>query len=307
MKTNRARWIACLLACAIGVSLTACGKDKKDSSSKNVSDSVAAGEESSEGTIASEDLAKMQKQDMTFSYAIDADDESSGNADVPVNKGVTSQNGGSSGEDSYVVVTDDSGQAVKDDSGNVVTEVVKGGNNSGSGNENSTAAGGNSSSSNGNNGNSNSGSSYQADMKTFQAYWLDMSNGDNVVCNGDFLDVTFKIKDDAPDGNYALTAGENDFANWDAESVPVAFVDGDVAVGSAAEQSAGSAESGTFTIAAGTAKGNPGDEVTVRFDMSDNPGIVALIFRFKYDANALEVVNASVGSDCKDYIKMAVS
>ena len=82
--------------------------------------------ESSEGTIASEDLAKMQKQDMTFSYAIDADDESSGNADVPVNKGVTSQNGGSSGEDSYVVVTDDSGQAVKDDSGNVVTEVVKG-------------------------------------------------------------------------------------------------------------------------------------------------------------------------------------
>ena len=249
----------------------------------------------------------MQKQDMTFSYAVDADDESSGNADVPVNKGVTSQNGGSSGEDSYVVVTDDSGQAVKDDSGNVVTEVVKGGNNSGSGNESSTAAGGNSSSSNGNNGNSNSGSSYQADMKTFQAYWLDMSNGDNVVCNGDFLDVTFKIKDDAPDGNYALTAGENDFANWDAESVPVAFVDGDVAVGSAAEQSAGSAESGTFTIAAGTAKGNPGDEVTVRFDMSDNPGIVALIFRFKYDANALEVVNASVGSDCKDYIKMAVS
>ena len=113
MKTNRARWIACLLACAIGVSLTACGKDKKDSSSKNASDSVAAGEESSEGTIASEDLAKMQKQDMTFSYAIDADDESSGNADVPVNKGVTSQNGGSSSEDSYVVVTDDSGQAVK--------------------------------------------------------------------------------------------------------------------------------------------------------------------------------------------------
>lgn len=48
MKTNRARWIACLLACAIGVSLTACGKDKKDSSSKNASDSVAAGEESSE-------------------------------------------------------------------------------------------------------------------------------------------------------------------------------------------------------------------------------------------------------------------
>ena len=62
-----------------------------------------------------------------------------------------------------------------------------------------------------------------------------------------------------------------------------------------------------FSIKNVRKKGNPGDEVTVRFDMSDNPGIVALIFRFKYDANALEVVNASVGSDCKDYIKMAVS
>ena len=88
---------------------------------------------------------------------------------------------------------------------------------------------------------------------------------------------------------------------------PVAFVDGDIAVGSASEKSAGSAESGTFTIAAGTAKGKQGDEVTVRFDMSDNPGIVAMIFRFKYDAGALEVVNASVGSDCSDYIQMAVS
>ena len=55
------------------------------------------------------------------------------------------------------------------------------------------------------------------------------------------------------------------------------------------------------------AKGKQGDEVTVRFDMSDNPGIVAMIFRFKYDAGALEVVNASVGSDCSDYIQMAVS
>lgn len=72
----------------------------------------------------------MQKQDMTFEYALDGDDNSEGNSDVPVNKGVTSQNNGSSGEDSYVVVTDDSGQPVKDDSGNVVTEVVKGGNSS---------------------------------------------------------------------------------------------------------------------------------------------------------------------------------
>ncbi len=297
MKTNRARWIACLLACAIGVSLTACGKS--NDSSTTAGNSAAAGDDSSEGTIASEDLAKMQKQNMTFEYALDVDDdESSGNTDVPVNKNVNTQNNSSSSvEDSYVVVTDDSGNEVKDDKGNVVTEVVKGNSKN---NESSTAGG--------NDNNSTSGrDSYQADMKTFQAYWLDMSSGKNIVCNGDFLDVTFKIKDNAPDGNYALTAGSNDFANWDAQSVPVSFVDGDIAVGSALEKTAGSAEDGTFTIVAGTAKGNPGDEVTVRFDMSDNPGIVALIFRFKYDANALEVINAEVGADCSDEIQMDIS
>ena len=120
MKSTRARWIACLLACAIGVSLTACGKSQDGSSKEknNDSSSAAAGDssnEKAEDSLSSEDLAKMQKQDMTFEYALDGDDSSEGNSDVPVNKGVTSQNSGSSGEDSYVVVTDDSGQPVKDD------------------------------------------------------------------------------------------------------------------------------------------------------------------------------------------------
>lgn len=296
MKSTRARWIACLLVCAIGVTCGACGKEKEKE--KEGSDAV----ENSVGTMASEDLEKMQKQEMTFNYAIEEDDETSGNADVPVNQGVNSQGGNNSGGDTYVVVTDDAGQPVVDENGNTVTEVVSGGNSgSSNGNSNESSTAGN------NNTTSGNGDTYTADYKTFQAYWLDMSSGGNVVCNGDFLDVTFKIKEDAPDGNYALTAGANDFANWDAESVNVAFVEGDIAVGSASQKEAGTPESGTFTIAAGTAKGNPGDEVTVRFDMSDNPGIVALIFRFKYDANALEVVDAVVGEDCSDSIEMAMS
>lgn len=300
MKSTRARWIACLLVCAIGVTCGACGKKNEDSNSNSV-------EENSVGTMASEDLEKMQKQEMIFNYAIEEDGESSGNADVPVNQGVNNQSGNNSDGDTYVVVTDDAGQPVVDENGNTVTEVVSGGNNSspnGNSNESSTVGGNNSSGSNNTSGN---GDTYTANYKTFQAYWLDMSSGGDVVCNGDFLDVTFKIKEDAPDGNYAITAGANDFANWDAESVSVAFVEGDIAVGSASQKEAGTPESGKFTITSGTAKGNQGDEVTVRFDMSDNPGIVALIFRFKYDANALEVVDAVVGEDCSDSIEMAIS
>lgn len=305
MKLNRARIVACLLVCVMGIACSACGRNSESSNGGN-------GEESS---LSSEELAQMQKQAMTFQYAL-SDDEinsSDGNAGVPVNEGVDGQesnsNDTSSVETSVVVVTDAEGQIVTDAEGNTVTEVVTvGGNSSSSGNSGSGDESSNSNDSNGDStggGDGDSTSDYTPDMRNFQAYWLDMSYGEDVVCNGDFLDVTFRIKEDAPDGNYALLEGANDFANWDAEHVDVSFVAGDIAVGSAAQQETGTPESGTFTITAGTAKGNPGDEVTVRFDMSDNPGIVAMIFRFRYDANALEVVDAVVGEDCADYIEMA--
>lgn len=298
MKSNRARIIACLLACAIGVACGACGKENNEKNGSNT-------------TIASEELAKMQKQNMTFQFAMSDDEINDGTSSegVPVNEGVSSENStGNSDESSYitVTVTDDAGQPVTDANGNTVTEIVTGGDS----NSNQSSQGNNS---NGNTTGNNDGNSsgegtddYQPNIVSFQAYWLDMSSGKDVVCNGDFLDVTFKIKEDAPDGNYALMEGANDFANWDAEHVPVSYVAGDIAVGNATQKEEGTPQSGTFTITAGTAKGNPGDEVTVRFNMSDNPGIVALIFRFKYDANALEVVDAVVGSDCSDYIQMSV-
>ncbi len=294
MKKKRARLIACLLVCAIGVACSACGKSQSDSSnsdSKNNGDSGA--EETT--TLNASELEQMQKQDMQFNYAMEEDGES-GDVDVPVNQGVNSNSNG----DSYVVVTDEAGQPVTDSNGTVVTEAVSGGNSS----SNSSASANEESSS----GNSASGSdTYTAATKTFQAYWLDMSQGEDYVFNGDFIDVTFKIKDNAPDGKYTLTSGACDFANWNAENVPVNFVDGSITVGDGSADAAGTANAGTFSIVAGTAQGKPGDAVTIRFDMSDNPGIVALIFRFKYDANALEITNAVVGNDCSDYITLSES
>lgn len=302
MKTMRTRWIACLLACAVGVACTGCGKNdgsstgKSNSGNNDNSASVGDGDESS--TFNSEELAAMQKQPMSFSYTVEDDD--TGNVNVPVNQGVeqgnnnnNNNNGGNTGDD-YVVVTDTAGQPVVDESGNTVTEPAANANNGNSGNS------GNNNSPSGNDGNT-----YTQDITSFQAYWLDMSQGKDYVFNGDFLDVTFKIKENTPDGVYTLTSGSSDYANWDAEHVDCTFVDGAIAVGNATAPEAGTAQPGTFSVVAGTAQGNPGDEVTVRFDMSDNPGLVALIFRFKYDQNALEIVDAVVGDDCADYVTVS--
>ncbi len=308
MKTMRTRMIACLLVCAVGVACSGCGKN--DGSQKETNGKA---ENSNAETFNSSQLAAMKQQPMQFSYAVDDED---GSVNVPVNEGVqngnsdSNNNDGNTGGDNYVVVTDTAGQPVIDANGNTVTEPANntGDNNSGNNNDGNNNNGDNNNGDNNNDDSSaggNSGDTYTESITSFQAYWMDMSRGEDYVFNGDFLDVTFKIKENTPDGVYALTSGSSDFANWDAESVSCNFVDGAIAVGSASAPAAGTAQSGAFSIVAGTAQGNPGDEVTVRFDMSDNPGLVALIFRFKYDQNALEIVNAVVGSDCSDYITVS--
>lgn len=299
MKTMRTRLIACLLVCAFGVACSGCGKN---SSSQN--EDSNAENSGAETTFNSEQLAAMEQQPMQFSYSVDSEDSK---VDVPVNQNVSGGNENSQGNsdgnsgDNYVVVTDTAGQPVVDENGNTVTEVA----NSSGGNNSETSTGGDDSSSGDASGNQG-GDTYSESITSFQAYWMDMSKGEDYVFNGDFLDVTFKIKENAPDGVYSLTSGDCDFANWDAESVSCNFVDGAIAVGDGVTApSAGSAQSGAFSIVAGVAQGKQGDEVTVRFDMSDNPGLVALIFRFKYDQNALEIVNAEVGADCSDYITVS--
>jgi hypothetical protein len=93
------------------------------------------------------------------------------------------------------------------------------------------------------------------------------------------------------------------FANYDAEDVAVTYVDGDIAVGSASQKQEGSAGSGC-TLIAGTAKGNQGDEVTVRYSISNCPGICAMILRVTYDTSALEVTGYEVGSGAGDIEKL---
>lgn len=299
MKMKRNRLLAFLLVCAIGVTCGACGKSGDSSTSAKDKDSSSAADNSSanDGDSAetnvnqanSEDVQKMLEQNQKLQMS--DYDLSSGNSNVPVNEGANQGAGNSSdSENSSVIVTDDSGATVTDDSGKAVTQKVSGGNSSDS---NSTTTSG--------------GSSSKSTTGCKQLYWLDTSQGGDFYPDGDFVDITFKIKDDAKDGNYTLgfsSGGDaSQFANYDAEDVAVTYVDGDIAVGSASQKQEGSAGSGC-TLIAGTAKGNQGDEVTVRYSISNCPGICAMILRVTYDTSALEVTGYEVGSGAGDIEKL---
>lgn len=297
MKMKRNRLLAFLLVCAIGVTCGACGKSgdsstsAKDKDSSSAADNSSANDSDSAETNVnqanSEDVQKMLEQNRKLQMS---DYElSSGNSNVPVNEGANQGSGNSGSEDSYVTVTDDSGATVTDDNGKAVTQKASGGNSS---NSNSTTT---------------SGSNSKSTTGCKQLYWLDTSQGGDFYPDGDFVDITFKIKDDAKDGNYTLGFGSggdaSQFANYDAEDVAVTYVDGDIAVGSASQKQEGSAGSGC-TLIAGTAKGNQGDEVTVRYSISNCPGICAMILRVTYDTSALEVTGYEVGSGAGDIEKL---
>ena len=249
MKSKTTKGIAVLLACFLGMAAVGCSGDN-DSSSKN-SDAAevsaatlpvetdAQGEavtDASGNEVLASGATDFMVKEIEFTWgnqngssdssqdATEATDSNgnavttaaggSSNSATPANgnasasNGNTASNGNSEVVTSYAAVTDDSGNKVVDDNGKVVTEVVT------------------TPSSNGGavvDPNQNAASSYTEKLDTFQAYWMDMTKSQDIVFNGDMINVTFKVKDTAPDGNYVIHLSDSqynsEFANWDAKAL----------------------------------------------------------------------------------------
>ncbi len=331
MKSFRSRLAAILTVCAIGLTCSACGKSDSSSSdssdsSASLSDDASSSDDASGSTetLSSEEVEALQKQDMVI-YDYDVEDEESAN--VPINENTNSDDSDSSSDDeneeSYVIVTDENGEEATDENGSVVTEIVDNSSSSSSSSDSSNNASDSSTSSSASDDASSSDSSsdnsdissdsssnddsedsYTSSIAGKLVYWLNMSSGDQTF-NGDFIDVTFKVKEDIPDGNYEIGIGTCDFANYAAETITYASTNGYVTVGDAVTPTVETEGDGTIQLACESVMAQQGDEITIRFTMQDNPGIVALIFRFTYDQNALEYVSYDVGADCADYIDLA--
>ena len=307
MKSKTTKGIAVLLACFLGMAAVGCSGDN-DSSSKNsdaaeVSAATLPVETDEQGeavtdasgneVLASGATDFMVKEiEFTWGNQNGSSDSSQDATEATDSNGNTASNGNSEIVTSYAAVTDDSGNKVVDDNGKVVTEVVT------------------TPSSNGGavvDPNQNAASSYTEKLDTFQAYWMDMTKSQDIVFNGDMINVTFKVKDTAPDGNYVIHLSDSqynsEFANWDAKALVPSVTNGCITVGDATPEAQTATNASDFVLTADSVTAKQGDEVTVSFRIADNPGMVAFVLRFQYDCNALEIVNAEVGDDCADALR----
>lgn len=280
MKTIMKKIVLACLVTAFAASAFGCNKSNKDLQIETIS-------------------LDQTKFDLTFYY----DNTPGDPADNAEDATEAAQQGGEDGEEpvyedvtDFVDVTDAEGQPVTDDAGVVQTEavvvetrVVSGGSGNGNGS-------GNGSGNSGGDGNTQTpAQNYTPSYDTCKAYWMDMSQAGDYFFEGEFLIITFEIKEDAPDGSYPIKITTTDFASWEEVSYTPSTIDGEIAVNTdvASQANAGN----DFTLKVNSTSAKQGDLATVVIDLSNNPGFCTFIVDVQYDKNAMTIMDAGAGGD----------
>lgn len=221
----------------------------------------------------------------------------------------------------FVPVTDAAGQPATNAEGQPVTQSVivtkpagsgNSGNNNGSSNNGGTNNGG---SNNGgtNNGGSNSGdnnnsgstpSDYTSKTEGRYAMWLDISKDSNFFFEGDFLHVTFKIKEDTPAGDYNIRISP-DIADISGRSVhEYTAQNGVIRVnnGSIDEAVPVLENDNSMLVYGDNVAAKNGDTVDYYINIKNNLGMCAFCIWFYYDANAMEFLECE---PCGEYSEIA--
>ncbi len=271
MKNSRKRALALLTLVTVAfASFTGCS-DKDDSSTASLTEDQTRTPfqyETGKGSSNSnDDPYNLNNQDPT-------EDESSESEPVTEYQPVTDAEG--EPVTTYVVVTDDAGVEVTDTDGSTVTTA-----------ETVTTAVTKETEASGE-------SDYVPYTDRAYALWLDISKGDEGFYFEDsFIKVTFKVKEDIPDGVYDVKIADPDFASIMGQLVdPENIYHGKVFVNTEADGEAAdlSAETG-LAVSGDYISCKQGDEITFCFNIKNNPGLAAMCFWFSYDANAMEVLN----------------
>jgi hypothetical protein len=126
--------------------------------------------------------------------------------------------------------------------------------------------------------------------------WVDISKDENFFFNDQFIKVTFKIKDNIPEGDYPITL-VTDFSSISGVSIePDKVVNGTIRVGGSKIAAADVSSESGFVVYGDNVNAKPGEEVEFYINCKNNPGLAAILMWFYYDSNAMDFVDLeSVG------------
>lgn len=193
----------------------------------------------------------------------------------------------------FVTVTDASGETVTDADGETVTEAVKVTTAvkkpASSGNNSSTTP----PQSNGNNENSNSNSNSNYTPANDGRYymWLDISKNKNFYFEGDMLKMSFKVKDNIPDGDYKIriTHDLSSIAGVSLNSTSKS-IDGTIRVNNGDIEPADVSGETGMVIYGDNVACKQGDTIDYYINIKNNEGLAAFCIWLYFDSNAFEFI-----------------
>lgn len=220
----------------------------------------------------------------------------SGSLDDFAATGLPSSDDGLSGEDptsaqpatEIVEVTEANGEKATDAQGQVVTEVI-------------TKA-------------TDASEEYVSKIDKRYCLWIDISadpdkdtekNGvkitqDGYAFDGQFIKITFKLKDNIPEKDYAVRFTP-DFSSLRGVPQKPKVIQGDIRVGGSIDAQNVSSESG-FVAYGDNISAKAGDTVDYYINLKNNPGLAGMLVWVYYDSNAMDIVSLSAAGD---YAKIA--
>lgn len=146
-------------------------------------------------------------------------------------------------------------------------------------------------------------SSYVPNTKTAYAMWLDISKVDEgFMFEDSFIKVTFKIKDDIPDGVYEVKVADPDFSSIMGQPIdPDKVIDGKIFVNTSSEKEPDISSESGLVVSGDYVSCKQGDEVTFCFNIKNNPGLAAMMFLFDYDGNAMEILDCVADGEFAEF------
>lgn len=133
---------------------------------------------------------------------------------------------------------------------------------------------------------------YVGNTKTMYTLWMDISEDKDYFFEGDFIKLTFKVKDTAPERDYTIAISP-DLSNKKGQSMhyDATVLNGTIRVGGDPIQQHDVSANTNVTMYADNVNAKPGDTIDYYINIKNNPGLAAVMMWFSYDSNAFELTS----------------
>lgn len=146
---------------------------------------------------------------------------------------------------------------------------------------------------------------YQSKTTSKYIFWLDIEDDVDYHFDGQFVKISFKVKDSAPDGDYTVTI-DPDISTVGGVSLnkSIKKFNGTVRVGGSIDAADVSSVDAPV-IYADNVSAKQGETIDYYINIANNPGCAAMMIWFSYDENALECVGSP--KPCGEFADIAAA